>query len=70
MGSEKQGVSIVTVTELRMHCPDCQVPAKASRIRQEGAEAAVPSPISHESIACSNPRCLRFNPGVWPPPTA
>jgi len=56
----------VTVTELRMHCPDCQFPVKACRIIQQDDEAALPSPIAPESIACSNPRCWRFNPEVWP----
>jgi len=60
----------VTVTELRMHCPECQFPAKAFRISQEMDEAALPGPISVESIGCSNSRCPRFNPEVWPLPMA
>ena len=60
----------MTVTELRMHCPDCQFPAKAARLSQAADHAGLLGPISRESIACSNPRCVRFNPEVWPPPTA
>ena len=59
----------MTIAELRMHCPNCQFPAKAKWIDPEMEEIILPGRISAESIACSNPRCIRFNPEAFPSPT-
>jgi hypothetical protein len=53
-----------------MHCPNCQFPAKARWLDPEMEEIILPGRISAESIACSNPRCLRFNPEAFPSPSA
>ena len=45
----------MTIAELRMHCPNCQFPAKAKWLDPEMEEIILPGRISAESIACSNP---------------
>ena len=57
----------MTITEVRMPCPDCHDPAKAKRVILESAETTLPGHIPPESVACSNPDCARWNEDAWSP---
>lgn len=58
----------MNTAELRMHCPNCQFPAKGRWIDSDMEEVVLPGRISAESIACSNPRCFRYRPESFPAP--
>ena len=56
----------MNTAELRMHCPNCQFPAKGRWLDPETEEVVLPGRISADSIACSNPRCFRYRPESFP----
>jgi hypothetical protein len=61
----------MTITDVRLPCPECRDPAKAKRIPLVVEETTtLISRISIDSVACSNPDCPRWGPGSWPSPAA
>jgi hypothetical protein len=61
----------MTITDVRLPCPECRDPAKAKKIPLVVEESTtLISHIPSESVACSNPECPRWDPGSWPSPAA
>ncbi len=59
----------MTITDVRLPCPECRDPAKAKRIPLVVEETTtLISRIPIDSVACSNPECPRWDPGSWAPP--
>jgi hypothetical protein len=56
----------MTITEVRLPCPECHDPAKARRIVPEVAGTILPARI--DGIACSNFDCPRFDALAWSTP--
>ncbi|MGA3149143.1 MAG: hypothetical protein ABSF33_16960 [Acidimicrobiales bacterium] len=61
----------MTITDVRLPCPECRDPAKAKKVPLVVEESTtLISHIPSESVACSNPDCPRWDPGSWPSPPA